>query len=455
MIAKVFSKTRAALAGREGRSTVVATNSALLLSRKFISVGISYWMVPILLSLLGVEKYGLWATIGAMIGWFYLFDFGLALGLQNEITRSLTAGAKIQVQALLSTGYFAMIIVSLVVMTLFIIGNQTINWSWLLNVRQEILGDLKNAIVISVSFFCIQFVLRLVGTLLIADQKSAVQGYFSTAGSIITLALLVGFYDSIKDSLAFVAVIIGISNLIPIVIATVVLYGGIYKPLRPSIKAIEFRSVGRVISSGWRFLIIQISAVIVYTTDSLLITNMLGPEDVAPYAIAFKYMSVVLIFVTVVLKPMWAAYSQAYAVRDIAWIIRITRRLIKGWFGVLALSVIMVVASPFVYDVWLGPSLYIPYTLTLLMALHMAILTWSQIFGNFINGAGHIRLQLYLAIYAAIVNIPLSIFLCLSMKMGSEGVIVATILSNIPIAVILPIQFKKIVEDRASGIWSQ
>jgi Na+-driven multidrug efflux pump len=64
-------------------------------------------------------------------------------------------------------------------------------------------------------------------------------------------------------------------------------------------------------------------------------------------------------------------------------------------------------------------------------------------------------LQFYYSIIAALINIPLSIFLAKQMKMGITGVITATIICIGLASVWAPIQYKKIINGTAKGIWNK
>ena len=47
----------------------------------------------------------------------------------------------------------------------------------------------------------------------------------------------------------------------------------------------------------------------------------------------------------------------------------------------------------------------------------------------FLNGIGKIKLQLWLYVFGAVINIPLSIYFVKYMNLGSSGVILGTIFS--------------------------
>ena len=89
------------------------------------------------------------------------------------------------------------------------------------------------------------------------------------------------------------------------------------------------------------------------------------------------------------------------------------------------------------------------------MAIYYSLTIFYAPFTYFINGTGKIKLQMYSVILTAILNIPLSIFLVKNLDFGVIGVISATILCLIPHVILCPIQYNKIINYRAYGIWNK
>ena len=71
---------------RETRS--IAKHIGLSSIYKGGSILIAFLLVPLSISYLGNEKYGLWLTIYSFIGWFNFFDFGIGHGLRNKLTEA-------------------------------------------------------------------------------------------------------------------------------------------------------------------------------------------------------------------------------------------------------------------------------------------------------------------------------------------------------------------------------
>lgn len=62
---------------------------------------------------------------------------------------------------------------------------------------------------------------------------------------------------------------------------------------------------------------------------------------------------------------------------------------------------------------------------------------------------------MFTMVFAAMVNIPLSILFADTLGMGLIGIILGTIVSLIPNAILAPIQVRKIIQGRDAGLWGK
>ena len=157
----------------------------------------------------------------------------------------------------------------------------------------------------------------------------------------------------------------------------------------------------------------------------------------------------------VILAPFWSAFTDAYVKQEYDWIRNSIRKLILMWALLSVATIIMILLSDNVYKIWIGPDTNVPFILSLFTGLFVIIANWNNIFAYFMNGVGKVRVSLYSSIFTAILNFPLSIFLAENLGMGITGIIVATNICLIISSVWSPIQYSKIINKKASGIWNK
>jgi O-antigen/teichoic acid export membrane protein len=182
---------------------------------------------------------------------------------------------------------------------------------------------------------------------------------------------------------------------------------------------------------------------------------LFGPAEVVPYNIAFKYFSIVTIGYGVLVAPFWSSFTEAYAKDDMEWVKRSVSTIQKIWMLIPIWLFCMILASDWFYEKWIGDAVKVPLMLSLGMALFAAITTFKLIYVNFINGVGKIRLQMVTATMTIILNIPLSIYLAKSLSLGVTGVILATCICSSFGAILMPMQYRKIITNTAEGIWNK
>jgi O-antigen/teichoic acid export membrane protein len=437
------------------RSIRAKRNIAALLFRKGLGVVISFLLVPLTLSYLGTEKYGIWLTMTSVVAWMYFFDFGLGNGMRNKVAEALALGERHSVRMYVSTAYAVLGGIALILLVLFLAVYPILPWERVFQAPAGLESEVARLVLIVFAFFCMQFVFALVNTLLTADQHPAAAGYLSTIGSAISLGVVILLMKFGEGSLVHLGIGFGLANLLPLIGASVYLYRSRYKEFAPRWSAVDLSKSKDLLSLGVKFFLLQSAAIIIYATDNMIITQILGPSEVAVYGIAFKYMSAVTMVFGIVITPFWSAFTDAYHRSDLRWIERIMRRLITFWGYAAVVTILLVAISGFAYQFWVGDMIAVPFAVTITMAVYVIVNAWNSVFASFQNGVGVLRLQLIGAGIGGVINIPLAVFLAGPLGLGIPGVLLATIIGSLLPAVMSPIQFRKIMSGTAVGIWGK
>lgn len=422
---------------------------------KCFSIIISFLLIPLAIDYLTPVKYGIWITLTSVIGWFAFFDLGLGNGLRNKLAEALAKNNTELAKTYISTSYAVLSIIIGTVYVVFLFVFPHINWTELLNTPPEMDIEISRLIFIVFSFFSLQFIIKHISMILKADQRSAISGGINTFASLLSLIIIMILTKTTKGSLLFLSIGVSAANLISPLIATIWFLKKDYKHLIPSFKHVKLSYAKDLMSLGFMFFIMQFAALVLFSTDSFIIAQLYGPEEVTPYNIAFKYFSIVTMGFAIITTPFWSAYTDAYHKQDLKWIKRITKKLILLWYFLVAMVIIMLAVSDIFYKIWIGNKVNISFSLSLVMGIWVLISTWTSIFGNFLSGVGKIRLSLYHSLIMIVLNIPLSVFLAKHIGLGSMGVILGTCLCVLPQVFLHPIQYKKIINKKDKGIWGK
>ena len=441
------------LSGHE-RSVKAKKNIVASFFLKGISIVISLLLVPLTIDYLSPTKYGIWLTLTSVIGWFVFFDIGLGNGMRNKFAEAKAAGNDVLARTYISTTYAIITIIAALLFVVFFAINQFLNWGEILNVSSGI-QEIENLVFIIYTVFCLQFIVKLINVVFIADQKPAISNAINTLGSLVSLLVVYILIKTSQGSLLYLGASFSIINLIIPFIASVWVFNGVYKKYKPSFKSIDFSLSKELLSVGVRFFITQIAAIVVTSTDNIIIAQLFGSEEVVVYNVSYKYFAVMSMVFTIVTSPYWSAFTEAYVKNDIAWIKQTILKISKLWIIALVAIILMLLFSNYFYHLWLGDRVIIPFQLSAVMAVWVILGTSIMIFGNFLAGVNKIQLSLYHSVFVSIINIPLSIFFAKNLGMGSTGVILASVACIFPRAIFQPIQYWKIINGTAKGIWNK
>lgn len=439
----------------KGHSRSVRAKKNILLSFfiKGGSIAVSIVSVPITLHYVNPDQYGIWLTLTSLLSWFGFFDIGLGNGMRNKFAEAKAKGDHEQARIYVSTTYAILSIISLSLLIIFLCINPFLDWATLLNAPRNMSQELGVLAVIVLGYFCINFVLLLIGTILNADQRPAIASSFNFIASLLSLIITYILTKTTSGSLIYLGISFVSTQLLVLLVSSIWFFSGKYKRYAPSLKYVRMKYARNLMNLGAKFFLIQISFLIIYETTVIIIAQMFTPAAVTPYNIAFKYFSVIPMVFGIITMPYWSACTEAYVNKDFDWIRASMRKLVMIWAGFVAIALVMLVFAERVYLLWVGPTVHVPFLLSAIIVVYVIANAWCTIFSSFINGIGKIRLQLYSGIIGAIINIPLAIFL--ADRVGIAGVVLSSCVLAIGGAIWVPIQYYKLINNKATGIWNR
>jgi len=422
---------------------------------KVVNVFVSLVVIPLYLEVLTDITFGIWLTVSAVINWFNFFDLGMGNGLRNRFAEAKAQGNSTLAKKYVSTAYSLLTIISLSLLLIFIVANLFVDWHMLFGSPNQYAGSVDQMVVILAVLFCPQFVVQLIKMILIADQRPALSNLLNTLVNILQLAALyfLSFQHSVE--LPLLAAVMGGINLSIPLLASIFFFSRDYKIYRPRLQLIDFSLSRDLLGLSFVFFVMQGAALVVFMTDNLIISNVLGPDHVPAYNISYRYFNLAVVFFGLITTPFWSAFTEAFVKNDTQWIRRMINRLLIIWLMFTILAVCMYFLAPWVYSTWLNDKLYIPNVLNFFMMLWVVFSTLLSIYGTFLSGVGKLRLSLFHAIFVMILNIPLSIYLAGFEELGSAGVILASLICTLFRILYQPLQTYKILSGKARGIWSR
>jgi Na+-driven multidrug efflux pump len=114
---------------------------------------------------------------------------------------------------------------------------------------------------------------------------------------------------------------------------------------------------------------------------------------------------------------------------------------------IAAICLIGLLIKPII-ALWIGHEMPVSQSLVISISLFVLVSTWNNIYAMFLNGIGEIKLQLYTALIAMFINIPLAIYFVKWLDLGLSGVVLATVVSLSLPAIAVTIQVNQIIRKR-------
>lgn len=206
------------------RSLEAKKNITASFAIKGVSIAINLILVPITINYVNPTQYGIWLTLSSIVAWFSFFDIGFGNGLRNLFAETKATGNLEKARIYVSTTYAVLTLIFLSVWVLFFVANFFVDWSKILNAPPEMAAELSTLALIVFSFFCLEFVLRTINTIVTADQNPALAGFFNTLGQLFALIIIFILTKTTKGSLINLGLALGFIPILVLFISSTILF---------------------------------------------------------------------------------------------------------------------------------------------------------------------------------------------------------------------------------------
>lgn len=420
---------------------------------QIVGVFLSLIIFPLTVNFLGVEEFGLWTTINNLIVFLTMLDFGLSHGLRNKYAEAKALENFELMKKYVSSAFFSLIIISSIIVILFLFAYHYINWISFFNAPIVLKKEVEILVFCLVLTFCIRLVFGIINSILFAEQNAYAPLMSTVLGNLFSVVALYLLPQFAEPNLISCGIILFTCQTIPIIFFFFYFLIFKYPNVFPSYDYFSLETSKRIVNLGLKFFFIQITALILFQSNNLIIAHTSNYEDVAKFNIAFKYLGVLQLGFSTILAPLWSACTDAYYKKDYNWIERVVRKLNILWLIFAVIGVILIFSSSFWYEVWLGDSIVAEYGILAFLLLYFLFLMRVSIFRSFMNGVGKIRLQIYVTLIQAVFHIPLAYVF--GKSLGVKGVILVMFIWVFVNSIWERIQFNKIISDKAVGIWNK
>lgn len=411
-----LSDERNSVRFRQARLTSVAQ-----LANRILNTLVKFITIPLAVTILGREEYGVWLTLLSLVAWLSVSDLGLPAALINPLAQAIGKDDSKRTRELISTTFFLLSGVGLV------IGGLCIGLALVLPL-ERILGlndptfswDVRLATIVVVAISLGALVLRLTDAITLAMQK--------------------GYWGAIEDSVALLISLLCLVSLkirgggltefalaitLPSLFGRLGLWGFlIYRfgqDFAPHIRNISRQALRNVGVDGLTFFAGTWGELLVLQTPNIVIAQLLGAAAVPLFAIPYQLFYSAYVLLNTIATPLWPAYAEAKSKHDWRWI-RLTHWRVMRESMLLALVgfTILFVGSSLLIQHWVGAEYVPPMILLAILALQFIQWTWNYVFAILLTGLGFIRERVGIVLVFGVLNVILSV--ALTQKFGITGI---------------------------------
>ena len=419
------------------RSKNINKQIIISLVLKVLGMALGFLVIPKTLSILGKDQYGIWLTILSVVTWLVTFDVGIGNGLRNKLSEALAIGDHQDSQKLISTAYISLACIGVFIIILAFCIYPFINWNVIFNTRLISNHELNLTMFIITIAIVINFIISIINQVMNAFQLTAYTNVLAVLQSVLFLLFLYMLNNS--NDLFSVTKIYSICLIISGLAVSFVFFFN-RRDYIPSLKFFDIKKVKEILKLGGGFFIIQIATVFMFSITSMLIIQLLKPEDVTTYNVAFRLFSVLTMIFSLIVTPYWSAFTEANKKKDFVWIKNAIYKL-HVMLGIVTIgAIILCLSHQIILDLWLGEKKIVPGTkVAIIMGIYAIILNWSNIYSHYLNGIGKIKLQTIIAVFQAITIIPLCFLFTRYFTLGLFGIMISMTLCMLPFAIIGPV----------------
>lgn len=374
------------------RETSILAFFATSLASRGLGIGCQFLQVPIALHFLGNEAFGLWVTLSSLGFILSYSDFGIGLGVQNQVAEALGQSDATRARQVFATGLTFLVGVMCLLLTIIVPLCLFVDVGAMLHIADPaVAAATRSAVLVVAVVWCMNVPLGLGQRVAYGAQLGWMHNGAATSSQVLMLGT--------TAVAAFLKV--SITTFFALTFATGALVNLVF--LLYLLRRLSWLNIGvrdfrkaylRELSSlGIFFFFQQIATMVIFTMPPLILSASIGAAAVTPFNLTQRVLNLFTVVTNALLLPIWPAFAEAKAQSDWGWI---RRTLNRSLLVVTAAAVIpMFLVAPYLSKIiswWTRDGAQLPsQSLIWLLVVWNALTVIQQPFGYFLAGISKVR----------------------------------------------------------------
>ncbi|HDL00916.1 MAG TPA: hypothetical protein ENH23_01620, partial [candidate division Zixibacteria bacterium] len=405
-------------------SRKIVRNTIFNIIGRFWGILVALVLTPYIISHIGIERYGIWAIIGVITGYFGLLDFGIGTSFVKYIAEYYTKKDFKKINQVINTGFvFYSIFAVLIIILGFSVINPLLNF---FNISQELYNEAVFVFLLGIILFGVSNALSPFGAIQVGLQRMDISNKLSIAISIPNIAGTIYFLEmgyGLPGLMINNAIILTISSIVNIIIAFKILPELRFSPFLFSKEL--FR---KLFGFGYKLQISRFANLVSFQTDKLLITYFLSIGLVAYYQLGSSILQQVRQILLLLISAFVPAISEIEARNGKDYLkefyLRGSKYLI---FVSIPVLFFMITNASLIMLTWMGEGYEKAALVIQILAVGYFMATVTGVASSITVGVARTELDMKFGIFMAVLNLFLSIILII--KIGFIGVVIGTTIS--------------------------
>lgn len=418
-------------------------NNHLIMSGFYKGVsGLSLFIsIRLLLDYLGNDNYGLWVLVFTLFQLVLLMDFGIQSSLKTKIPVLIHEQKLDLIKSYIKSTYKISGYIAAFIFISFLIFSFLVDFKSFFNIEFQSKPFVTFLFVLNVFFFCINFIANIHKSLYVAFLKGKYSEESLAVNQIGLLLLFVGLiavFPNItsEEKLIAISIINGLFTFLVNLYYTFRFFKMESLSLSTKLKASKDFIKG-ILQLGFKYMIIQVGMLIIFSSDNYIISNAFSPTEVTPYEIVNKLFQFPLMILFAALSPLWSMFAKNYIEKNKESLLNSFKKFNLYFIGISVLVIIGVLISPYIISLWIKEPLEIPRYLILLTAIVTILRIFTTFYSFFLNGIGNLTVYISILIISVLIKIPLSYYF-VNLGFGINSVVITSIILMLFWTIIIP-----------------
>jgi O-antigen/teichoic acid export membrane protein len=392
----------------------------------FWKMGIALAITPFIIAHVGIDRYGIWALVSILTGYFGLLDFGISASFIKYISEFYARKEYGRISQLVSTGaaFYLAFAILISVMAFLFLGSII----RLLHLSPELYDEAYFVLFLGIMLFGATNVINAFGAMQGGLQRMDVTNKINI---LVSIPMVIGTFFFMENGYGPRGLMI--NNVIIFLITGVLNVAVAYKllpQLRVGISLVSRDMLGKLFRFGYKIQVGNVGDIVAFQTDRLIIAYFLNMGMVGYYQLGSQISQTIRSIPTLFLSALLPAASEINAANDRA---KLEHLYLKGskyiMFISFPLTFFVIAAANIIMLIWMGPGYeQSVWIIQILMLGYLA----NLICGVAVTIGAAIEkpeLQMNASIITIVVNIVLSLILI--NMIGYIGVAIGTAVSLI------------------------